>query len=188
MIKCLCTSCAYDWSCRWVRVTIYMMGMNSGPLEEPFLWASRFFPLKVTGNIWWCDQRNVRLANTQNIIIYKLMSSNTTLFSRTDIMYSMRALHYVDEDDPELIFLPPTFHVLELQVVNTGIIHFKAKINSQVWVIRLEHKPGQWWIWGNCPASASREDVIHQIQGAAPGPQVYHWVSHPARSSFFGEK
>lgn len=61
-------------------------------------------------------------------------------------MYFMRALHYVDEDDPELIFLPPTFHVLELQelqVVNIGIIHLKAKINSQVWVIRLEHKPGQ---------------------------------------------
>lgn len=28
-----------------------------------------------------------------------------TLFSRTDIMYSTLALHYVDKDDPELIFL-----------------------------------------------------------------------------------
>lgn len=35
-------------------------------------------------------------------------------------MYSMRALHYVDEDDPELIFLPPTFHVLELQELSTS--------------------------------------------------------------------
>lgn len=61
------------------------------------------------------------------------------------------------------------WNLQELQVVNIGIIHFKAKINPQVWVIRREHKPEQWSIWGNCPAPASREDVIHQIQGAGPG-------------------
>lgn len=35
-------------------------------------------------------------------------------------MYSTLALHYVDEDDPELIFLPPTFHVLKFTGITGG--------------------------------------------------------------------